>query len=681
MWRRVLLLSVICVAACATSPGGGEADVTVAASTSGRTLMLTNLEPNWVAPGSQSLLRVEVPDMPGLQDRAWVSYVGGFFEVALTQDGEVWTGELMLQAPTQLADHRIDVRVPYEGGEAVGHGLLAVSELEACPVGQRRQGGQCHVAFEGGILNEDRRLIAINRHGASRTMAHPRAAYRVGDKLVGCICDAMAVARVEDLVDIDANPGQVIDERNALTPAWTTPYTETMYIKGGLAHCTYMVFDEERSMAMVASRGNLTGPGGLTTWRYPDLDAPAVTAPEPLGLWETDTGFERLTWDGELLYGTQHPNALVVMDIDDAGTITEVGRVHIDGALALWAIAKDGDIVYVSDAGEHLGADNPQLMHKGEEHVLGPTSGRIYTIDVSEPQAPAVLGWTATVGLAKGIALLGDGVVALASGSTGIELLDLANPRSPKHLHIYPTTGFTHGVHADNGLLAAGAWNSVMLFDASERGVLRQLDTEGFVRQQLPPSISSHSAYGGVFGAGFVQLVGDELLVLDWNSILVTGVRLGGAGPRAVLGERTIVANAEKQTPQSFSLRVHNGGRDALWVEGVESDEVHFLEEGLVVPPAGYADVNLKIQPGVTDSSYLVLETNDPEGEERGVHIARVAGNYVPGDEAPTFRVPAINHCDGVAAGEPCDMTPVCFDSREPLAEGRPLLIAFFSSW
>ena len=75
-----------------------------------------------------------------------------------------------------------------------------------------------------------------------------------------------------------------------------------------------------------------------------------------------------------------------------------------------------------------------------------------------------------------------------------------------------------HGLHAADGLLAVGAWDSVMLFDASERGFLRLLDMDGFVRSGLPPASSSIDSYGGVFGAGFVHLDGDKLVVTESRS-------------------------------------------------------------------------------------------------------------------------------------------------------------------
>ncbi|MDP6946941.1 MAG: hypothetical protein QF464_22520, partial [Myxococcota bacterium] len=68
-------------------------------------------------------------------------------------------------------------------------------------------------------------------------------------------------------------------------------------------------------------------------------------------------------------------------------------------------------------------------------------------------------------------------------------------------------------------------------------------------------------------------------------------------------------------------------------------------------------------------------------GHQRGVYVSLMDDNYAAGDEAPPFRLPSINRCEEASDDGLCDMSPVCFDSRTPLAAGQPLLIAFFSSW
>ncbi|MDP6944502.1 MAG: hypothetical protein QF464_10165, partial [Myxococcota bacterium] len=178
-WCRTLLVSAIALWSCGapadTGTNGGE-----------RTLVTVTLTPDWVAPEGEVVLRVVVPDAPGLQESAWISYEGGNLEAPLTHTDDLWVGELILQAPARQADHRVDVRAYYTGGEAVGYALLAVSEQPACPEGEHRQGGACYPGFEGGLTTDNRRLLRTNRHGDQRTMAHPRAIYRVEDKLIGC---------------------------------------------------------------------------------------------------------------------------------------------------------------------------------------------------------------------------------------------------------------------------------------------------------------------------------------------------------------------------------------------------------------------------------------------------------------------------------------------------------------
>ncbi|MGB0590684.1 MAG: hypothetical protein ACPGU1_13480 [Myxococcota bacterium] len=148
-----------------------------------------------------------------------------------------------------------------------------------------------------------------------------------------------------------------------------------------------------------------------------------------------------------------------------------------------------------------------------------------------------------------------------------------------------------------------------------------------------------------------------------------------------MFSERVLISSIEKTGPDNHALRVRNGGRETLTISGVPTDEITFGEEVSVVPPMGYVEVPVVIHPELTESSYVMFDTNDPDALERAIHPARIEGNYNSGDPGPPFRVPSINRCGGVAEGEPCDMEKVCFDSRDPLAEGKPLLIAFFSSW
>ena len=68
-----------------TTIGGGE-----------RTLIHTEVEPEWVAPGEQCIFRIRVPDRPGLQSYAMVGFEEDFTLIELTQEAGDWTGEITL---------------------------------------------------------------------------------------------------------------------------------------------------------------------------------------------------------------------------------------------------------------------------------------------------------------------------------------------------------------------------------------------------------------------------------------------------------------------------------------------------------------------------------------------------------------------------------------------------------
>ncbi len=659
----------------------GKADDTESSIVLGgehRTLIDVNLDPAWAAPGTTTIVTARVPRIANVEidEIARITLFGETESVELIEDENGWSIHTSLSVPMILGDHDVTIRVSYTDGEAMGHGLLAVSEQEACDVGEVRQGGQCHPRLETNLMGHNARVIQTNRYGGDRKMAHPRVSYRVGDNLISCITDAMAVTRLEDLEELDAE-----DIGTGEPPANRAPYTETLFQEISLFHCDYMVFDEIRSFAMVATRGNLGGPGGLSVWYYPDVSSDAPGAPEPIFVEELDHGFERLVWDGTLLYGTQHPDSLVVMDVDDEGVITEIGRLRLEETLSLWALAKDGDIVYATDAGDHQGTLEVTPPHGGETHTGLPTAGRVHAIDVSDPTAPHWLGSTTTTGLGKGIAVLPDGLIAIGGGASGVDLVDMRDPNAPEWLHVVDTPGLAHGLHYEDGFLAVADWDSVILFDASEWGVLRLLDADDFVRAQLPPSWGSADAYGGLVGAGSVTLSDDQMIVNEWNSIIVHDLVRGGVSARSMFSQRRIDTAMDRDDIQPFSIRIHNGGRETLWVEGLPTEETSFATNGLVIAPGAYGDLDGENQPGFTVDGYFAARTNDFDTEMRGVYLSRVEGNYRVGDTAPTFRLPAINHCNSVESFESCDLEPQCFDSLDPLAGEKPLLMAFFSTW
>jgi len=639
-----------------------------------RLLMEIRLSPEWAAPGDLVKASVTFEHQSGMDGEVSLKVNGEKLRFDSERSGKMWSGDVEFSAPLSSIDHLVSVQTPYFGGIAEGYRLLAVSERPECPSGEVRRGDGCHPRTDGSILGHNAKVILMNRYGQDRTMAHPRVTHQVGDKLVSCITDAMSVVRIDDLVDLDVLPSS-----NGPPPAATVPYKETLFKEIDLFHCDHMVFDESRDFAMVATRGNLGGPGGLSVWHYPDLDAQEHQAPIPVFVQESDPGFERLLWDGELLYGTQHPDSVVVMELSDEGSLTEIGRVQLEETLSIWSIAKDQDILYVTDAGDHRLTTGSQ--HNEEEHSAPTYAGRIHSIDVSDPTDPIHLDVAKTTGLGKGLAMLPEGIIAIGSGAAGIEIIDASDPESLEWLHAYDTPGLAQGVDYADGLLVTGDWNAISLFDVGDRGLLRLLDTDDFVREPTPPPQTALDPYGGLVGSGAVRIVGDHLIVNEWNAILYAETKLGGSAPRSVLLERMIRSDTDRSEPQPFSVRIHNGAREGLWVSGIPDEATDFSDNGLVIPPGGLSDLQGTTTAISEDDSAFYFETNAPDSPLRGVYLSRRSGTYINGDPAPSFELPSINHCENTSGVEPCEMEPRCARSTEQLVEDKPILLAFFSTW
>jgi hypothetical protein len=150
------------------------------------------------------------------------------------------------------------------------------------------------------------------------------------------------------------------------TPVWLRPYTEAMFHQSGLSHCNDLVIDEARGIAMVASRGNLTGarpwrPGACPTWAAQRGPPRCLCCSASL-----EMAVNASPGVVSASYWTQHPNDLITMAIGDDGAITVVSRLTLEGALSVWALGKDRGVLCVTDAGDDQLVATPQPMRHGQ---------------------------------------------------------------------------------------------------------------------------------------------------------------------------------------------------------------------------------------------------------------------------------------------------------------------------
>jgi hypothetical protein len=96
-------------------------------------------------------------------------------------------------------------------------------------------------------------------------------------------------------------------------------------------------------------------------------------------------------------------------------------------------------------------------IHHGVAYITAREDG-LFVVDVTKPDVPVLLCHYDTIELATGIALSGN-VAYVACRTAGVELVDVTNPRRLRHLSTV-RTGEAQSVVARNGILYVGVWGS-----------------------------------------------------------------------------------------------------------------------------------------------------------------------------------------------------------------------------
>ncbi|MBN94242.1 MAG: hypothetical protein CL928_09235, partial [Deltaproteobacteria bacterium] len=533
-------------------------------------------------------LRLDPPDVePGGTYTAtvWIAH-GDAENVQLTVDGAVQEpevplsaenggllGVVQLTATSVRGDHLVSVSGNHERGTIEGFALLNVTALGPCPKGQIREVGSCQSPQEGLPLvpeslfrtpyapkitgqdhlegDDDDSAGGAGTIAPVRMMLHPRRVFRRDDALVACLTDSVAVINIGTMFPVDQD--QV--EGEAQEPPNPMERAEGMLDVDGLAYCDDLAVDLDRGLAVATTRGALGQPAGLTSWRLPDLATPPFDDPQLLVTYEDAEGFEGAVMDGGFLYAAHKPNELSIFAIGDQGEIAAVSSTTLPGATGVWSVLKEGEIVYVTDAGIH--PDRPE----GE-----PQGGSLYVVDVSDPEAPQLLSSAPTHGLPKALASSGTGQLALAGGEAGFEIFDVSVPSLPELLIHEDTPGSAISIAWSEGYILLSDWNSIRLYDGAERGVLRQLFATDMSLISLSHPLPDPE--WAMDNSGFIGLDGEDFIVTDMDTIILGKLHQGMRAPSANLVDRRWSLSLDGERDEhTFVFRFANGGRLPLSVE------------------------------------------------------------------------------------------------------------------
>jgi hypothetical protein len=133
---------------------------------------------------------------------------------------------------------------------------------------------------------------------------------------------------------------------------------------------------------------------------------------------------------------------------------------------------------------------------------------------------------------------------------------------------------------------------------------------------------------------------------------------------------------------------MRSDGTEALLVQAVVSDDLEGSRPEpaasdlplVLLPPMSsrFASIEIELPLAGAPPPLIRFDSNDNSEPVTSLEIEVVEGNYAVGDEQPYFALPLFNECGPGG----CTTEPRCFDSSDPgEIGGRPMVLAFFSSW
>jgi hypothetical protein len=676
-------------------------------------LVQVSASPQTIAPGSVTTIEIQVPAATSATLRLTIDS-GPEVDIGAPQrEGQYLVARFETTISDVPGDHLVTIRGESDAGNIIGHAVVSVNTTPlGCAPGTVQEAGRCVPTGPGhGLTVLGIAHVGVGHTGGyegpeKRNMMHPREVTILGSATVGCHTDHIGIIWLGDYEWVqDLQAAEPDTDLDALDQGdGTTPVTEALVTEAGLLHCESFKLDRTRRIGVISARGTFGEDGGLATWRIPQTDAPPYDPPELLDYVTDSGGFEgiALSPDGRTLYAARKPNRLTIWNITDNGKLELLSDYVVPAMGSAWGVAVYGSTVFMTDPTQH--APTPVLSEGPAgtahyAHAHDSATGRLFSIDVADPSAPQALGWNDTAGAAKGLAVLSDQTIAVAVGAAGIQLFDVSDIMEPIGINLYRTPSTVNEVGYGNGYLVAADWNAVRLYDASEQSALRLLDasdaglhSELLGREVgpdglplLPPSGSLALGWSGIqTESGSICDPSDgpcAFIATDIDRIFLGRISPGQRSPRIVLQDSRVSVRGGVGNPvKTVAIRVSNDGRDTLWVRVKETESVRGTSgESLILGPGADGVIEATLARLDTDEppTRIILATNDPFTPERTVNVLVTNEQYQAGDMAPQFSLPAVNHCDNSG----CDFNPQCVTSEAVLESGRPIFLAFFSSW
>jgi hypothetical protein len=184
-------------------------------------------------------------------------------------------------------------------------------------------------------------------------------------------------------------------------------------------------------------------------------------------------GQPRLVTKQEFLSGYgEYPRSMYVQDgllyVGGSAQVIYPGKTYSQPTTALIifkvedGISRLGHVGIIND-NPHDGVINVVTVDRGIAYV-GETEGRVHAIDVSDPQAPRLLGKYNAVRGVEAFAVSGD-ILYIVAGAGGLHVVDVSDPAAPRRLALYQGNGAgaIHDVVVKDDLIYLGTSNGLQI--------------------------------------------------------------------------------------------------------------------------------------------------------------------------------------------------------------------------
>lgn len=460
-----------------------------------------------------------------------------------------------------------------------------------------------------------------------------------------------------------ANPGNLRYIVQGLKVRWPdgqgfrTRYPMTGTRTGG---CINLAVDGE--YVYTTHRGNIDDPTYLGGWRLAPAGNGVTPTQLPL-LAEANTSYEGVDYANGLLYVGLGVDGFAIYEHDRTTTSTLasdvfVRRGSLGGLNHVLGLRVVGNIAYAADG-----------------------LGGLVTIDVSDPDAPSLMGFVSTVSQARDVRVdvrADRTTVYVAAAGAGLVVVDATDPANMSVIGMHGMPGSAQRLDHAGDRVVVAAWNDARAYDVSDptmpkfigaARMTRQLPGTTAADQDGRPEVTSRT-----LGIAINSADPDIMFAGNWHVPYSYRIHADREAPFIYLPEEVNLidfgptAVGETATKQ---LVVSNEGNAPLnLVHMYTSNDAFTVSPPQVsIPAASSAMITLTYQASIAEkeNAILYLRSDDPAQPQRKAYLVGNQGGLGVGVALPETTVALV---DG---GE--------WSSTSPENTGKVQMLAYFATF